>query len=318
MVYSLLFQRKMQLFIWYRCAFTVITLTSSISALTCYNCPLHHYDFFITPGNIPVFSQCSATITTQKFCSLNIYSDDNGNTSKLRANPNQGVERANVSYISTGFDVPKSFDKAVSFGILYQCMTDNCNNPEMVLKRILEATTIETYKPPQVEQALDQSSLATTLLCTIFSNFTSADECRPPFQARGSANIDDTCSTYCVTAIKIDPVDLRTERVCAYCEREPQERFVYIDERIHLLDQRISYSQELDYSCNASNFCNSLENIRQLRQRYKIEFDFDVFFGSKSTTMTTTTTNSARNITTIGNLQCFVYFIIVLLLFLKQ
>ncbi|CAF3562754.1 unnamed protein product, partial [Rotaria sp. Silwood2] len=213
------------------------TTITSVSMLSCCDCPLKHYDFLITPDNIPIFTSCTTTNTTGKFCSLNIYSDDNGKTSKLRANPNTGIERANVSYISTGFDVPNSFDETMAFGILYQCMTDNCNNPQMILKRILQASKIETYKPPQSQLTVDQSASSSTLVCSIFSNFTSIDECRPPFHVRESPNFDETCPTYCVTAIRIDPVDLKTERMCSYCEQKTTERFLYIDERIHLLDK---------------------------------------------------------------------------------
>ena len=135
--------------------------------LTCYDCPRRYYDFFITPNNIPIFTNCTTTITTQKFCSLNMYSDDNGKTSQLSANPQRDLERANVPYISTGFDVSKNFDNTVSFGILYQCMTDNCNNPQIILKRILEATKIETYKPSQFKFAVDQSQSTATLVFNI-------------------------------------------------------------------------------------------------------------------------------------------------------
>ncbi|CAF1486407.1 unnamed protein product [Rotaria sordida] len=248
--------------------------------LMCYNCPLKHYDYLITPNNIPVFTNCTIDTTTEKFCSLNIYSDDNGKTSQLRASINIGHGRANISYILTGFDVPNSFDDTMAYGILYQCMTDNCNNPQTILKRILEATIIETYKPPQLSLAMDQPILTKTLLCSSYSNFTSIDECRPPFHIRQSPSAEEPCSTYCVTAINIDPVDLQTERICSYCEQEPKERFRYIDERIHLLDKRISYLQQIEYICNSSNYCNSLENIRQIQQRYKITFDFDIFFRS--------------------------------------
>ncbi|CAF3673896.1 unnamed protein product [Rotaria socialis] len=295
------------------------TTIISVSMLVCYDCPLRHYDFLLTPDNIPIFTDCTTTITTGSFCSLNIYSDDNGKTSKLRANPNMGTERANVSYISTGFDVPKSFDEIVGFGILYQ------------------SSKIETYKPPQLQWAVDQSSPSPTLLCSTFSNFTSIDECRPPFHVRESSNSVDICSTYCVTAIRIDPVDLKTESVCSYCEQETTERFLYIDERIHLLDKRISYLQQLDYLCNTSNYCNSLDNIRQIQQRYKIEFDFDIFFGSDSTTMMTQTTSDMTMITKVTtgtpmitttrnsmtmmtmnvNLQLITYSFLILLVFLE-
>ncbi|CAM4794299.1 unnamed protein product [Rotaria magnacalcarata] len=236
------------------------TTIISVSTLVCYDCPLTHYDFLLTPDNIPIFTDCTTTITMGNFCSLNIYSDDNGKTSKLRANPNTGIERANVSYISTGFDVPKSFDETMSF-----------------------ASKIETYKPPQLQWTADQSSPSPTLLCSTFSNFTSIDECRPPFHV----------------PIRIDPVNLKTESVCSYCEQETTERFLYIDERIHLLDKRISYLQQLDYLCNTSNYCNSLDNIRQIQQRYKIEFDFEIFFGSDSTTMMTQTTSDVTMITKV-------------------
>ncbi len=264
--------------------FLILLLTTTISlvsTLICYDCPLHHYSFFITPENIPDFPNCTKIDTTQKFCSLNFYSDDNGKTSKLQVNPNKGVEHATISYISAGFDVPRGFDNSISFGLLYQCMIDNCNNPQTILKPILEASTIETYKPPQL-----LFPVTDPLMCFTYNNFTDTDECHPIFHNRqSSTNAAEICSTYCVTEIKIDSIDLKTERMCSYCEQDTKERFSYIDERVYLLDQRISRLQQLEYICNSSRDCNSLENIRQIQQRYKIEFDFDIFFGKSGATM---------------------------------
>jgi hypothetical protein len=265
----------------------LITKITSISTLTCYDCPQRHYDYFLTPDNIPTFTDCTSSITTKNFCSLNIYSDDNGKTSKLSASPNSGVEHANVPYILTGFDVPKGFDNIISLGILYECMTDNCNNPQTILKRILQASKIETYKPPQLTLETDQSLSGETFSCSTFLNFTSIDKCRSLFNTLQSSNTSANCSTYCVTAIHIDPTDLQTERICSYCEYETTERFTYIDQRIHLLDKRISYLEQLEYLCNSTNNCNSLENIKQIQQRYKIDFDFEIFFASNGTQMVT-------------------------------
>ncbi|CAF1272752.1 unnamed protein product [Adineta steineri] len=268
--------------------FLVLLLTASVtivSTLMCYDCPLHHYDFLITPDNIPNCMNCTTIDTKQNFCSLNFYSDDNGKTSKLQANPNKGDEHASVSYISAGFDIPRGFDNTISIGLLYQCMTDNCNNPQMILKRILEASTIETYKPPQLSFATDLSPRAEPLTCFTYNNFTNSDECKPLFHNRQSSNAAEVCSTYCVTEIHIDSIDLKTERMCSYCEQNTKERFSYIDERVYLLDQRISRLQQLEYICNTSRDCNSLENIRQIQQRYKIEFDFDKFFNNSGTSM---------------------------------
>ncbi|CAF0805920.1 unnamed protein product [Rotaria sordida] len=150
--------------------------------LVCYNCPLKHYDYLITPNNIPIFTNCTIDTTTEKFCSPNIYSDDNGKTSELRVSTNMGYARANVSYISTGFDVPNSY-----------------------------------------EYSRQQSLKHTNLV-----NCHCIDECRPPFRIRQSSNAEEPCSTYYVTAIKIDSVDLQMERICSYCEQEPKERFQYI------------------------------------------------------------------------------------------
>lgn len=256
------------------------TTTISVSALTCYDCPLRHYNFSITPHNIPEFKNCTTNETTGKFCSLNIYSDDNGKTSKLRAHPHIGDEHANISYILTGFAMHNNFEDAISYGILYQCMTNNCNNPELVLKRLLEATVIETYKPPELFSPMNQPDAQGTLVCSSFTNFSNIAECKPPFYHRKMSNDAVNCSTYCVTAIKIDSTDLTTERMCSYCEQQTTERFRYIDERVHLLDKKISYLQQLEYLCNSSDYCNSIENIRQIQQRYNITFDFDVFFHS--------------------------------------
>lgn len=270
----------------YSVVLSFTTTFTLVSTLICHDCPLRHYNFFITPNNIPDFTYCTLNETKQNFCSLNFFSDDNGNTSKLRANPNHGVEHANVSYITAGFDVPRSFDVAIGLGLLYQCMTDYCNNPQTVLKRILEATTIETYKPPQSLSVIVPASSADPLTCFTYNNFTSLDECRPLFHRRlHSSNGDEICSTYCVTTIKIDSADLKTEQLCSYCEQETKERFSYIDERVFLLDQRINRLQQLEYICNSSKDCNSLENIRQIQQRYKIDFDFDRFHGNNGSEM---------------------------------
>ncbi|CAF0842290.1 unnamed protein product [Rotaria sordida] len=75
---------------------------------------------------------------------------------------------------------------------------------------------------------MNQLASTKALLCSSYSKFTSIDECRPPFRIRQSSNAEEPCSTYCVTAIKIDSVDLQMERICSYCEQEPKERFQYI------------------------------------------------------------------------------------------
>ncbi|UJR11270.1 hypothetical protein I4U23_015452 [Adineta vaga] len=258
---------------------------TSVSGLICSNCSLRTFDYYITPEKIPDFSYCTTAETKQKFCSLNFYSDDNRKTSKLRAYPNDGIEHTNVSYILAGFDIPKDFNGNFGMGLLYQCLTDNCNNPQTILKRILQATTIETYKPFQLFSKINSFSSTDPLTCFTYNNFTSSDECRPSFRQHQSINMNEVCSTYCVTSIQIDSTDLKTERLCAYCEQQTKERFTYIDERVFLLNERISRLQQLEYICNSSTNCNSLENIRQIQQQYKIEFDFDKFNGKNAATI---------------------------------
>ncbi|CAF1234102.1 unnamed protein product [Adineta steineri] len=87
----------------------------------------------------------------------NFYSDDNGKTSKLQGNPNKGVDHA---------------------------------------KFRLEASTIETHKPPQLSFATDLSSRTDPLMCFTYNNFTSTDECKPLFRSRQLSNAAEVCSTY--------------------------------------------------------------------------------------------------------------------------
>ncbi|CAF1382510.1 unnamed protein product [Adineta ricciae] len=264
------------------CVFFIATTVTLVSSLNCSSCSLRVFDYYITPDKIPDFSYCTTNITTQKFCSLNFYSDDNRKTSKLRAYPNDGIEHVSVPYILAGFDVPKDFNGNFGMGLLYQCLTDNCNHPQTILKRILQATTIETYQPVPL---LSSSEPPT---CFTYNNFTSIDICRPSFRRDQSSRSNDSCSTYCVTSIRIDATDLKTERLCAYCEQQPMERFTYIDERVFLLNERTSRLQQLEFVCNSSSYCNSLENIRKIQQQYKIEFDFDKFDEKSAATMLST------------------------------
>ncbi|CAF4982729.1 unnamed protein product, partial [Rotaria sp. Silwood1] len=146
-----------------------------------------------------------------------------------------------------------------------------------VLKRLLESTTTE-IKPPS-RSSVDQSQLPTSIECFIYSNFTNSSECKPA--RRKTTTEKENCSFY-TTFINIDPNNLLTKIVCSYYENSPQsiEKWRFIDGRIHLLNDRVSYLDYVSYVCKTTNNCNSLENIKNIQSTYKIEFNFDKFLGA--------------------------------------
>ncbi|CAF3750167.1 unnamed protein product [Rotaria sp. Silwood1] len=149
--------------------------------------------------------------------------------------------------------------------------------PILVLKRLLESTTTE-IKPPS-RSSVDQSQLPTSIECFIYSNFTNSSECKPA--RRKTTTEKENCSFY-TTFINIDPNNLLTKIVCSYYENSPQsiEKWRFIDGRIHLLNDRVSYLDYVSYVCKTTNNCNSLENIKNIQSTYKIEFNFDKFLGA--------------------------------------
>ncbi|CAF1202451.1 unnamed protein product [Rotaria sordida] len=243
--------------------------------LQCFECEPKNYNFLITPDNVPSIFNCTIIVTPNKFCSLDIWTTDNGTKSDLRVNVIDTPERRDVPYVLTGFTQHNSGN--FSTYILYHCLTDKCNNPEVVLKRLLGSTTTE-IKPPS-RSSVDQSQLPTSIECFIYSNFTNSSECKPARRKTTTTEKED-CS-FCTTFINIDPNNLLTERVCSYCENSPQsiEKWRFIDGRIHLLNDRVSYLDYVSYVCNTTNNCNSLENIKNIQNTYKIEFNFDKFLG---------------------------------------
>ncbi|CAF3335303.1 unnamed protein product [Rotaria socialis] len=244
--------------------------------LQCYECEAKNYNFLITVDNIPSTFNCTTIVTPNKFCSLDIWTTDNGTKSDLRVNAFDTAENKSVPYVLTGFTQHNSGN--FSTYILYHCLTDNCNSPYVVLKRLIESTKTE-IKPPSKSLA-GQSKLSASIECFIYSNFTNSSECKP---ARRATIEQEDCS-FCTTFINIDPKNLLTERVCSYCEKSPEsiEKWKYIDGRIHLLNDRISYLDYVSYVCNTTNECNSLQNIKNIQNSYKIQFDFDKFLGPSS------------------------------------
>ncbi|CAF3934433.1 unnamed protein product [Rotaria sordida] len=251
-----------------------VCLNVPCSMLQCFECEPKNYNFLITPDNVPSTFNCTIIVTPNKFCSLDIWTTDNGTKSDLRVNIIDTPERRDVPYVLTGFTQHNSGN--FSTYILYHCLTDKCNNPEVVLKRLLESTTTE-IKPPS-RSSVDQSQLPTSIECFIYSNFTNSSECKP---ARRKITTEKEDCSFCTTFINIDPNNLLTERVCSYCENSPQsiEKWRFIDGRIHLLNDRVSYLDYVSYVCNTTNNCNSLENIKNIQNTYKIEFNFDKFLG---------------------------------------
>ncbi|CAF1158612.1 unnamed protein product [Rotaria sp. Silwood1] len=242
--------------------------------LQCFECEPKNYNFLITSDNVPSAFNCTRIVTPNKFCSLDIWTVDNGTKSDLRVTAFYNPEKRDVPYVLTGFTLHSSGN--FSTYILYHCLTDNCNNPGVVLKRLLESTTTEIKAPSR--SSVDQSKLSTSIECFIYSNFTNSSECKP---ARRTTDKEEGNCSFCTTFINIDPNHLLTERVCSYCETSSQsiEKWKYIDGRIHLLNDRVSYLDYVSYVCNATNNCNSLENIKNIQRTYKIEFNFDKFLG---------------------------------------
>ncbi|CAF3308384.1 unnamed protein product, partial [Rotaria sp. Silwood2] len=216
--------------------------------LQCYECEPKNYNFLITPDNVPSTFNCTTIVTSNKFCSLDIWTTDNGTKSALRVNAYDNPENKNVPYVLTGFTQHNSGN--FSTYILYHCITDNCNNPQLVLKRLIESTKTE-IKPPS-RSSNGQLKSSASIQCFVYSNFTNSSECKPARQITTTTEQDD-CS-FCATFINIDPNNLLTERVCSYCEKSivAIEKWKYIDGRIHLLNDRVSYLEYVSYICNTS------------------------------------------------------------------
>ncbi|CAF1120584.1 unnamed protein product [Adineta steineri] len=257
----------------------VSIIINPCSMLQCYECEPKIYNFLITPDNIPSTFNCTTIVTPNKFCSLGISTVENGTKSDLRVTALDSRENKDVPYVLTGFTQHNSGN--YSTYILYHCLTDNCNNPNLVLKPLLESTETE-IKPPSI-LSIRQSKSLTSIGCFIYSNFTNSSECKPA--RRMTTTQEDDCS-FCTTFINVDPKNLHTERVCSYCEKtvESIEKWRYIDGRIHLLNDRVSHLDYVSYVCNNTNDCNSLENIKNIQNTYKIQFDFEKFLGSSSIT----------------------------------
>ena len=73
-------------------------------------------------------------------------------------------ENKNVPYVLTGFTQHNSGN--FSTNILYHCLKDNCNNPPLVLKCLLESTKTK-IKPPR-RTYVGQSKLSASMVCFIY------------------------------------------------------------------------------------------------------------------------------------------------------
>ncbi|CAM4776332.1 unnamed protein product, partial [Rotaria magnacalcarata] len=88
--------------------------------------------------NFPSTFNCTTIATPNKFCSLDIWTVDNGTKIDHHVNAFNNAENKTIPYVLTGFTQHNSGN--FSTYILYHCLTDNCNSPYLVFKCLIAST----------------------------------------------------------------------------------------------------------------------------------------------------------------------------------
>ncbi|CAF0745321.1 unnamed protein product [Didymodactylos carnosus] len=165
-------------------------------------------------------------------------------------------------------------------GFVYECATDYCNDPSK-LKLLIQSVTFKNYYESIVPLLIsDQEPLPAIQLCLEYSNSTDVNFIEPYC----STSVDLDVCTHCRTAMEMN---VSSTQMCMWCTKSGYDIF-FEDRVVYALHNRTQLRQHFSIQCSNIKDCNSFENIKQIEKFYSMEFDFERFLGSYTTTASST------------------------------
>ncbi|UJR07215.1 hypothetical protein I4U23_011503 [Adineta vaga] len=245
----------------------------AVSSLQCYKCDSNRVDFWIDANNVPPFLDDCPVVESQKQCSAVIIWLTLGDLKESLVEYEDDVSEeyrprdSSLSYVFV--DIERNTHLASSRRLIYSCTTDKCNNRANLLRAFQALNLVQNFAQLDVEFGDENISFTEQTSCLEFSNSSHAD-------CPSTASPLSTCSNCFL---------LSTESPHQICARCPMDSSIYknmITRQVYFfLENRTRLADTTTFRCT-TNACNSLENLDRIYKLSTLEFDFNQFYSSSS------------------------------------
>jgi hypothetical protein len=251
---------------------------NSVLSLKCYiNAIPFILNYSVTIDTLPSFDN-NSLVDVSGECTLTLMWFRNPSSSMIifgyekmvDENNNSSVDSilASVQYQLEGEDP----FKRLSHDVQLKCQSsDGCNNPNN-LKKLLKSLEINEHFSGQFDNLLaSNSSFDNESINNCYFNLNSSGQCPP---------IDYINCQRCEISVRYLPLSLID--ICATCPRITKDENFLVRDKIFVLNNRSEIVDRIQLLCQRGEHCNSIENINQIREFSLINFDFDKYFSSSS------------------------------------
>ena len=177
--------------------------------------------------------------------------------------------RLGVQYQIEGEDLLKR----LSHKIEYKCqLTDGCNNGDNFHRVIKSFDMKENFSSNFDDLLSSNSSFNNQSIENCYLEHNRTEDCPP---------IDYSNCRRCQTNVDYSSSSSMIE-VCGTCPEQSSDYNLILYEKIFILTNRSELINRIELTCQNGMFCNSLENIEQIRRLSSIDFDFEKYFSSSS------------------------------------
>ena len=158
--------------------------------------------------------------------------------------------------------------KHLSHQIEYKCQSnDECNNGQN-FERVLKSFQIEQKFSPIFDNLLlSNDSFNNQSIENCYLQRNGSDHC---------PSIDYSNCRRCETIVQYK--SLSNVDICGTCPEQGSDYNFILREKFYILNNRTEMNEQIQLVCQNGKFCNSLENIEQIRELSLIYFDFDKYF----------------------------------------
>ena len=247
-----------------------------VSSLKCYKCDENRVDSWVDVNNVPPFLDDCPVVESQKQCTASILWLTLGELKETLVEYEDDLyqehrpSHSSLSYVFA--NVERNTRSASSRLLLYSCTTDQCNDRPSLLRAFQALSLEENFTSLDRLFGSDNIPFTEQSSCLDFSN--SSDAGCPSM-----ANPLSACSN-CFLLSTESP-----QQMCARCPIDSFKDKNMVNRQVYfLLENRTRLADTKTLRCT-TKACNSLENWNKIGELSRLEFDFNRFYSSSSSSV---------------------------------
>ncbi|CAF3123973.1 unnamed protein product [Rotaria socialis] len=256
-----------------------VVVFRDVSSLKCYKCDANRVNFWIDVNNLPHFFDDCPLVEAQKQCSSSIRWLTLGILQETLVEYEDDVDEqyrpkdSSLSYVFV--DIERNTHSASSRLFLYTCTTDKCNDRTSLLRAFKSLNLEQNFTQLDILFGHDNTSFMEQSSCLEFSNSFHPD-------CPSTATPLSLCSNCFLLSTQSSSSQ---PHICARCPQDSADKDKNMVKRhvYFFLENRTRLADTITLRCT-TKACNSLTNLNRIHQLSKLEFDFNQFYPSSSST----------------------------------